>query len=697
MDILIILNYVPFAIATALWYYNSTVLSGGTYMKRLKPVTIWIFLLLLCAALQIAAAAADSLLVNTDFATSELPEGWSVVAYEPGGCSVVTQDDALVITSAAENDVRVCQMVQVKPGTVYRLSAEISAEGVHGGRGVCLAVDNYTLDGTHAVSGGRTGSFDWITETLIFQTGEEQSYVNIALRLGSYSETSAGTAFFRSPELVESTDAQDAAGAVVLSGSLQAPAQNSSESDEARTIRLKSYLHLFIVCAVVLACVLLWGFYRNRERFYSLLVDRKSARRCFLLIVLTGAALRLILSLLTGGHDYDMPCWQAWGRDIVQNGTAQFYTAAGHEWYDYPPGYMLVLAAVTWLLDLLHISAESAAGVFVYMLPAYLADVGIAALLMRFARKHGFSESACLFLAALAVFNPAAVILSGAWGQIDSILTLLLLLSFSELTECRRISAGVIYGLAIMTKWQALIYGPVLAAEYLLSIRKKEDIVRTAGGVAAALLVILALSLPFRGNQGLFWVVERFINSAGGYDYASVEAYNFLALCGGNWKSAELSLVPGISYKAFGTAAVVLAVALSIGMQVFARRNAPGETLRERPERLYVPAAFCMFMIFTFGHYMHERYVFPVMVLLLFAYVCTKEKRFLASSMLLSVVLALNETTAMYVVARRVTEAVRGTQQHQILIAVCSLFEVLAFLYAARVCLGCDFLRKDRR
>ena len=219
----------------------------------------------------------------------------------------------------------------------------------------------------------------------------------------------------------------------------------------------------------------------------------------------------------------------------------------------------------------------------------------------------------------------------------------------------------------------------------------------TAGGIAAALLVILALSLPFRGNQGLFWVVERFINSAGGYDYASVEAYNFLALCGGNWKSAELSLVPGISYKAFGTAAVVLAVALSIGMQVFARRNAPGETLRERPERLYVPAAFCMFMIFTFGHYMHERYVFPVMVLLLFAYVCTKEKRFLASSMLLSVVLALNETTAMYVVARRVTEAVRGTQQHQILIAVCSLFEVLAFLYTARVCLGCDFLRKGRR
>lgn len=665
-------------------------------MKRLKPITILI-LILICAALHTSASAADTLLANADFSSAELPDEWTVVAYEPGSCSVVTQNDALVITSAVENDVRVCQMVHVKPNTVYRLSAEISAEGVHGGRGVCLAVDNYTLDGTHAVSSGRTGSFDWVEETLLFRTGAEQSYVNIALRLGSYSETSAGIASFRMPELVESTDAQEAARAIALSGTLQASEKGRNESDEARAIRLRSYLHLFVVGAVVLGCLLLWGFYRDRERFYSISVDRSSARRCFLLIVLTGAALRLILSLLTGGHDYDMTCWQAWGRDIVQNGTAQFYTAAGHEWYDYPPGYMLVLAAVTSFLDLLHIPAESAAGVFVYMLPAYLADVGIAVLLMRFARRHGFSESACLFLGALVVFNPAAIILSGAWGQIDSILTLFLLLSFSELMEGRRISAGAIYGLAIMTKWQALIYGPVLAAEYLLSIRKKNDVFRTVGGVFAALLVILALSLPFRGDQGLFWVAERFINSAGGYNYASVEAYNFLALCGGNWRSADLTLLPGITFKAFGTTAVALSIVLSIGMQVLARRKAPHEMLRDCPERLFIPAAFCMLMIFTFGHYMHERYVFPVMALLLFAYVSTRDGKFLVSSMLLSIVLALNETAAIYVVSRFAADAVRGTEQHQMLIAVCSLFEVLVFLYTARVCLGCNYLRREQR
>ena len=154
-------------------------------MKRRKPILSLIFLLILCAVLQSAAFADGSLISNADFSLPELPDGWDTVAYEAENYSVYTQNGALVIASAAENDVRVCQMVQVEPNTVYRLSAEISAEGVHGGRGVCLSVDNYTLDGSYAVSAGRTGSFDWTRETLIVRTGAKQSYINFALRLGS--------------------------------------------------------------------------------------------------------------------------------------------------------------------------------------------------------------------------------------------------------------------------------------------------------------------------------------------------------------------------------------------------------------------------------------------------------------------------------------------------------------------------------
>ena len=169
-------------------------------MKRRKPIYVIFSLLLICAVLQGTAFADGSLLSNADFSAPEVPDGWDTVAYDAEPYSVFTEDGALIVTSAAENDVRVCQMVKVEPDTVYRLSAEVSAEGVHGGRGVCLSVDNYTLDGSYAVSAGRTGSFDWMRETLIVRTGAKQSYINFALRLGSYSETSVSYTHLRAHE-----------------------------------------------------------------------------------------------------------------------------------------------------------------------------------------------------------------------------------------------------------------------------------------------------------------------------------------------------------------------------------------------------------------------------------------------------------------------------------------------------------------
>lgn len=131
-------------------------------------------------------------------------------------------------------------------------------------------------------------------------------------------------------------------------------------------------------------------------------------------------------------------------------------------------------------------------------------------------------------------------------------------------------------------------------------------------------------------------------------------------------------------------------------MQIAAHKRDGAKTLSAQPERLLIPAAFCMFMIFTFGHYMHERYVFPVMALLMLSYIVSRDERLLAASLMLSVVLSLNEATAMYVVSNAASSAVRGTQQHQIVTAVCSVFEVLTFFYTAKVCCEHAFRQKER-
>lgn len=450
---------------------------------------------------------------------------------------------------------------------------------------------------------------------------------------------------------------------------------------EARNTCLRLMPFLFTVLSALLAVVLLSGVYRSRESLAEKCGRASNYRRAFALLVLAGLVLRAFLASCWHGHDSDMLCWIGWGSQIADDGPAVFYTAPGHEWYDYPPGYMLLLGGLTRVLRFLRIDAYSNAGIFAYMLPAYAADVGIAVLLMRAALREKLGEGWALLLGALVIFDPAAVVLSGAWGQIDSILTLLLLLSFIALMKNRRIPAGIFYALAVMCKWQALIYGPVLAAAYIFSVRSRKDLLMTVGAVASAFAVILLISLPFRGEQRALWLVDRFLSAGSGYDYASVEAYNFQALLGGNWAKSSNRIFSFLSYKTFGTAAVLIAVLASVFTQYKTLRqelrHSGSSELSRRGS--FLAAAFCMYTIYTFGHYMHERYVFPVIFLLLFVFLLTKDARFMFCSLLLSCVVFLNECTAMYVVSELASSAVRGGREHNAVVLICSVAETLSY------------------
>ena len=654
--------------------------------RRLKPILALMAALLCVLSVPTCAHAADSLLQNGELAGEEVPTGWEIRSYLKEDYSVSAQNGEVTLTSYEANDLRLYQTLTVKENTPYVFSAEIAASNVMGGRGATLSIDNYSVDGCYLYSRNIHGSVDWTPVELVFRTGEGQTKIIAALRLGGYSELSAGTARFRNVRLEPA--GEGAAAQPLSGGASSAESDREEQLSEARRIQLRSYLHLFLVLAVVDAVALLFGVYRNRDRLGAIECTADMRKKLFLLAALAGLVLRSLLSAAWGGHDTDMSCWIGWGNYIAQNGPATFYTAPGHDWYDYPPGYMLVLGLISRTLSFLQVPAGSKSIVFAYMLPAALADIGTALLLMRLARKNGFSNSWQLLLGCLAVFNPAIVTLSGAWGQIDSILTLLLLLSFIELTEGRRILAGALYGLAIMTKWQALIYGPVLGCAYILHIRSRADLRKTAAAVGAALGVIFVVSLPFRGDQSFFWIAEKFFHSAGGYHYASVEAYNFLALLGGNWTSVSKTILPGISYGLFGTAAILLAVTISLLMQwkaakpaLSGRKNAPDDRWI-----LFLSASFCMYMIFTFGQYMHERYVFPVILLLMAVFVLTREPRWLLCSLALSVIVFLNEITAMYVISQLAFSVVRGGQEHSTVVKVCSFAETVSFGFFAFQC-----------
>ncbi|MBR2604806.1 MAG: hypothetical protein IKE11_03845 [Clostridia bacterium] len=629
-----------------------------------------------------------------------LPDGWYVNSYEDQYQVYGDENGVITLQSDIVDDLRLCKKVTVQEGSLYVLTGYIATEGVANGRGASLSIDNYSLDKSCVYTQGLQGDNDFTETKLYFETKPGQTEIILALRLGGYSEASSGTVRFKDVSLRSGTADEGRYQLLEAWGGSSNDDDDDAFRDEEH---YKSFFAVIVWAAVLSGVLLIFGIYRNRKLLTGRTLPEKGYWGGFAFIVVVGLLLRLILCALYRGHDSDMGCFIGWGQDIARNGTRQFYWAAGHDWYDYPPGYMLFLGGYSAVLNLFRVDTGTVLGIFLYMLPAIAADLFLSLLLVSFARKQRINNAGALILGGLVFLNPALLFLTGAWGQIDSILTLWLVVSFLLLLDPKpgtvdrnRILSGAVFGLAVMTKWQALMFGPVYAMAHLFLVRwgEKEagkDLRDTVLSALAAFAVILLISLPFKGDQGLFWFVDRFMTASAHYDYATVEAYNYFAFCGANWKRAGEYILPGLlTFKQFGTVAILLAILCGF-MTIRRRRQAQkrlDSTLSEDKGFLFLAASLIMALIFTFGHYMHERYVVPILVMLLFAYAFYKDRRLLLIALLFTVTTFLNEMMAQYVVSNAAMSIVRGGREHNTVLRFWSGAEVL-------VCLSFGFVVVD--
>ena len=145
------------------------------------------------------------------------------------------------------------------------------------------------------------------------------------------------------------------------------------------------------------------------------------------------------------------------------------------------------------------------------------------------------------------------------------------------------------------------------------------------------------------------WLIKKYVETAGSYDYASIEAFNFASLIGGNWKPSSMLVLGLLPYKTFGMGMIYLSVAFSSVLYFFARKRSNGA--------LYLSGALLVLLVFTFGHYMHERYMLPALMLLLMAYVYYHDRRILIVFGGICATAFLNVVTAYYIVDH---QAARG-------------------------------------
>lgn len=342
-----------------------------------------------------------------------------------------------------------------------------------------------------------------------------------------------------------------------------------------------------------------------------------------ILIVFMAAAFiaRLIGAVVYRGYEVDINCFLAWANMIFENGIGNFYSLDAFT--DYPPGYMYILYAIGALRAVFHIAQTSTLSIILTKMPAILADLAIGWLVYKIACKK-FKETGAACIAGLFLLTPAVILDSAVWAQVDSVFTLCIVLMCYFLTEKKLIPAYFIFALGILIKPQSLIFTPVLIygiveQVFIESFRQdprevfwKKFWLNLGCGIAAILCIGL-LMLPFGFHDAL----SQYTETLGSYPYASVNAYNFWTMIGRNWAPQEETLL-GIAYQTWGMISIFATVIFS-GIIFFKSKDSRS--------KYYFTAALIVTCVFTLSVRMHERYIYPAVILLLLCFAARPRKK----------------------------------------------------------------------
>ena len=246
------------------------------------------------------------------------------------------------------------------------------------------------------------------------------------------------------------------------------------------------------------------------------------------ILIVTFIATRLFLTGLPS-LQIDMNSWQAWSARLTDVGPSNFYTPG--YFADYFPGYLYLL----WILGLIFkiFSSQIFSSEFAVTLKIItnIFDIGTAFLIYKIVLKYNSSwaKPAGVFYLA----NPALIFNSSIWGQVDGILTFFLVLSVYLLVEVKNLLFwSITTSIAILIKPQALAILPLIFVYMIRHFPLKKVVLAVIGILTLPILI----SIPFFPQNPLFDLMNLFKNTAEGYKYTSLYAFNFWSIVGW-WKS----------------------------------------------------------------------------------------------------------------------------------------------------------------
>ena len=609
-------------------------------MKKLIPIMLALMIALCLPAY--ADEADENLIVNGDFSeitASGLPEGWQEgMWYTDSGVSYLTVEtdgidgNCVSVYNADANDARFEQTIDVEPNTFYRFSCMVRAEGCGSdGYGATISFkDNFSYSEALYDTQG-----DWLEVVCYGKTGDDQTELTLFLRVGGYSMINNGRAWFDNVEAVRVDEVPD--GYTVLdlapqdTSSSGSGATTDTVSDDEPSRNTQAYLLLTLLYAVLILALI-----RRSGRI------RKSGlctKRLFVLLMGVALVLRVVIACVVRGYNTDINCFSAWSERIFSVGPGGFYSE--DYFCDYPPLYMLLLWLPAALRNILGIAYQGSVHLILIKFMPIVCDLLGACLIYRVAEKRHW-ESLASLLAVFYLFNPAAIIDSAAWGQIDSVFTLLIALCALYAADERYLPSLLAFAAAMLIKPQAMLFAPLgLVAIVIDLIRTKNTrkALSALCGVLAAVALIYAVAFIFTvgrarnlGEALIYpaeWIISLYSNTLGSYAYVTINALNLYNIFGLNWVSCDA--------QPFWTVFAWVMFALSYLYCAYLYLRA-----KDR-KKLLLLGGLLICLIFTFGPMIHERYVFPAVLLLALYYAEERDRRVLLSLTVLTVTLTLNE------------------------------------------------------
>jgi len=642
-------------------------------MKR--AIAVFCAVLLAVCLVFSASAESDNLLKNGGFeivSDSGIPESWYPTAYrsQVGYSRMAVSNEkaysgrySAVIENASNNDARFTCTVKVEPESLYRLSGYVLVENMEDtGNGA-----NFGVEGIYSFSDGFFDTHgEWKYLEWYGETGEDQTEVTIGVRVGGYSAESTGKAYFDDIVLQEVEELPENVIASLWYSAYSdsfAPAEKEDNKNQKSTVW---FVVLSIVYLILFAV------------FIPVLDSRKGNRFQKLAFAATMAAailFRIILAIRVEGYEVDINCFRAWSMRMAAVGPAGFY--APDYFCDYPPGAMLLLWPIGLLLNMIHLQDQEATLLIVKLLPV-LCDVIGGHILYNAAKKRiGIVPS--FAVAALYLFNPAVLVNGAAWGQMDSVLALLLMMTTLCAMKREWRKAIPLFVIAALVKPQALLFAPIGGMAWLVHVCTADQKARgtilvdsaVGFGVALALGFLIVLPFAISQDQPVFWLFELYGETLGSYAYATLNTANLYYLAGANWAAltqrvtAPLFVFPVLAFagtsfvlsmpklsarvcnrcKAIwlalltGCMAAALIVMMAVNanyklygtiMMIFAYLFAIICMLGEK-ERGSLPfwMALALICVYVLGIKVHERYLFSALMLLLLSYIDKRDRRVL--------------------------------------------------------------------